>query len=565
MKTLADRYRLDYAIGAGGMGIVWRARDLRQQQMVAVKEVRLPELMTTVERERVNREARAAGRVEHPAIVKVHEVITTDDGPWIVMDLVDGRSLGERVAVEGPLAPAEGARLGLVLLDALQAAHAAGITHGDVKPANVLLLPDGSAQLTDFAVAAMLDSKLPLSDPTFVAPERRSSGEGGPEGDLYSLGATLAFASPEAAPELVAALTAENPAERPSAHAARTALSVAAGVEPPPAEEAWWEEPAGATTAPGEGNAEPAGATTEPAGAHLAAGAVHAAAGAASTEAGTEHAAAGAGRAVGAGEAAGAGPTAAGAAAQPGEAAGAVGPAGVAGPDEEVTKEHPLVPAGAAAAGAVAAASASKAPAGPQRMQMKSEIKVAALIGAGVLAFLIVIGFLGHGGGSTDEPDQAAQGAAASPSDDAVLTGTDPSPSPSDTSPSPSATPSVRGMTKAPKTTKPASPTPPKSPTVNSAKIGLNPATYNGPCTGNGIDVEVTVTITTNGPGTAVTYATTGKAAKTVTAGPNGNYTDTYRMRVDSGRRYSFPMTLSVTSPGTTTDSLTFTNACTKA
>ncbi|GAA3288394.1 protein kinase [Dactylosporangium vinaceum] len=503
MKTLVDRYRLDYAIGAGGMGIVWRARDLRQQQMVAIKEVRLPELMTTVERERVNREARAAGRVEHPAIVKVHEVVTTDEGPWIVMDLVDGRSLGERVATDGPLPAAEGARLGLVLLDALEAAHAAGITHGDVKPANVLLLPDGSALLTDFAVAAMLDPRLPLSDPVFVAPERRGTGDGGPEGDLYSLGATLAVASPAAAPDLVAALTADDPAERPNAHAVRRALSIAAGVEPPPEEEPWWEEPAeaAATTAAATAEATAAAETQE----------------------------------------------------QP-----AV---------DEATKEHPVVPLSTPAetTGELRAAKPAT-PAGPQRMQMKSEIKVAALIGAGVLAFLILVGFLGHGGGTTDDANQAAQGAVASPSDDALLAGagTEPSPSPSDDQPSPSAAPSTaRPTTKAPKTTKPASPTPPKSPAVTSAKIGLNPVTYSGPCTGNGIDVEVSVTIATNQPGTQVTYATTGKAAKTVTA-TGGTYTETYRMRVDSGRRYSFPMTLSVTSPGTTTDSLTFTNNCSR-
>ncbi|GAA3451386.1 protein kinase domain-containing protein [Dactylosporangium matsuzakiense] len=525
MKTLVDRYRLDYAIGAGGMGIVWRARDLRQQQMVAIKEVRLPELMTTVERERVNREARAAGRVEHPAIVKVHEVVTTDEGPWIVMDLVDGRSLGERVATDGPLPAAEGARLGLVLLDALEAAHAAGITHGDVKPANVLLLPDGSALLTDFAVAAMLDPRLPLSDPVFVAPERRSTGDGGPEGDLYSLGATLAVASPAAAPDLVAALTADDPAERPNAHAVRRALSIAAGVEPPPEEEPWWEEPSEAA------------ATT--------------AAATAATPAATD------------------------AQDRPGTAATDVRqqPATATAETQEqpavdeATREHPMVPlpTPAETTGELRAAKPAT-PAGPQRMQMKSEIKVAALIGAGVLAFLILVGFLGHGGGTTDDANQAAQGAVASPSDDALLAGagTEPSPSPSDDQPSPSVgPPTARPTTKAPKTTKPASPTPPKSPTVTSAKIGLNPVTYSGPCTGNGIDVEVSVTIATNQPGTQVTYATTGKAAKTVTA-TGGTYTETYRMRVDSGRRYSFPMTLSVTSPGTTTDSLTFTNNCSR-
>ncbi|MER7278978.1 protein kinase [Dactylosporangium sp. NPDC000244] len=560
MKTLADRYRLDYAIGAGGMGIVWRARDLRRQLMVAIKEVRLPELMTTAERDRVNREARAAGRVEHPAIVRVHEVVVTDDGPWIVMDLVEGRSLGERVSTEGPLPAAEGAALGLVLLDALAAAHAAGITHGDVKPANVLLPPDGTAQLTDFAVAAMLDGHLPLSDPAFVAPERRQTGEGGPEADLYSLGATLALASPDAAPEIVAALMDEDPQARPSLEAVRGALSAVAG------------HPAAVTANPKQTDA------SNPASEPGTAGGGPAATTIAMALSGTPSEPDAADKATTPGESGTTSETAA----NPGSTAHRHDSA-------DVTQEQPLVPAeatprtaeatprtaeatpGTAGAaqrpdeaaqthGEAAPAAKNERPAPPG---IRSELKVAALIGAGVLAFLIAVAFFLDGGTPTNANQAAAQ---TSPATDAALVNTEPSPSPSDDSPSPSVEPPPSSQppttTRAPKTTRPTTNSP-KPATVTSAKIGLNPVTYSGPCSGNGLDVQVTVTITTNQPGTKVTFATTGKAAKTVTA-VDGTYTETYRMRVDSSRKYSFPMTLSVTSPGTTTDSLTFTNACTK-
>ncbi|WP_433608802.1 protein kinase domain-containing protein [Dactylosporangium sp. CA-139114] len=557
MKTLADRYRLDYAIGAGGMGIVWRARDLRRQLMVAIKEVRLPELMTTAERDRVNREARAAGRVEHPAIVRVHEVVVTDDGPWIVMDLVEGRSLGERVSTEGPLPAAEGARLGLVLLDALAAAHAAGITHGDVKPANVLLPADGTALLTDFAVAAMLDGHLPLSDPAFVAPERRQTGEGGPEADLYSLGATLALASPDAAPEIVAALMHEDPRARPSLEAVRAALSVVAGH---PAVVL----PEGPATPDRTDTSAPA---TEP-GTAGAVGAGPAATTIAMALSGTPTEPEPADNTTTPGES-GAPDEAPETTASPnGPAASASGRDGA-----DVTQEQPLVtaalteatlpPEAAPAAPASAEAAQATKHERPAPPGIRSELKVAALIGAGVLAFLIAVAFFLDGGSPTSANQAAAQTSSAT---DAALVNTEPSPSPSDDPPSPSVEPSPSSQppttTRAPKTTRPTTSSP-KPPTVTSAKIGLNPVTYSGPCSGNGLDVQVTVTITTNQPGTKVTFATTGRAAKTVTA-VDGTYTETYRVRVDSSRKYSFPMTLSVTSPGTTTDSLTFTNACTK-
>src|SRR5437879_2487078 len=138
LKMLVERYRLDYAVGAGGMGIVWRARDLRLERQVAIKEVRLPATVADDERagvaDRAVREAAAAARLEHPNIVAVHEVIVDEGSTWIVMPFVEGRSLEQAIRDDGPVEPAEAARIGLALLGALAAAHAAGVVHGDVKP-----------------------------------------------------------------------------------------------------------------------------------------------------------------------------------------------------------------------------------------------------------------------------------------------------------------------------------------------------------------------------------------------------------------------------------------------
>ncbi|MFE9845065.1 serine/threonine-protein kinase [Streptomyces goshikiensis] len=130
-----------------------------------------------VPRERVLREARAQARINHPNVVTIHHIVDEGEHPWLVMELLPGHSLGRRLE-QGPLPPAEAARIGREVLAGLRAAHAGGIRHRDVKPANVLMRADGSAVLTDFGIAALQDAaSLTLTGeitgtPAYLAPER---------------------------------------------------------------------------------------------------------------------------------------------------------------------------------------------------------------------------------------------------------------------------------------------------------------------------------------------------------------------------------------------------------
>ncbi|HYA53327.1 MAG TPA: protein kinase, partial [Streptosporangiaceae bacterium] len=199
--VVAGRYELLDRIGQGAMGTVWRARDQVLARDVAVKEVRLPDLMPArdreILRERTLREARVSAKLSHPCVVTVHDVIEADGTPWIVMELVAARSLERVLAEDGPLPPRRVAEAGTMLLGALASAHAAGIVHRDVKPGNVLLTPDGRAVLTDFGIAAvagdpaLTQTGMVVGTPGFCAPERIRGAPASPASDLWSLGATL--------------------------------------------------------------------------------------------------------------------------------------------------------------------------------------------------------------------------------------------------------------------------------------------------------------------------------------------------------------------------------------
>ncbi|MFC5213536.1 serine/threonine-protein kinase [Streptomyces coerulescens] len=190
------RFELVERLGSGGMGTVWRARDTVLDREVALKAVRSDADTVGVMRERVMREARALARLSHPNVVTVHQIVDGEPHPWIVMELVPGVSLQQRLD-EGPLTPAGAARLGRQVLAALRAAHAAGIQHRDVKPANILLRPDGSAVLTDFGIAALQGTtgltatgEL-VGSPEYMAPERIRGHGDDPAADLWSLGVVL--------------------------------------------------------------------------------------------------------------------------------------------------------------------------------------------------------------------------------------------------------------------------------------------------------------------------------------------------------------------------------------
>jgi eukaryotic-like serine/threonine-protein kinase len=199
--VVGGRYELRTPIGNGGMGTVWRATDTLLRRDVAVKEVLLPPTMPKNERdalcERTLREARAAAALSHPSVVQVYDVVTDGGRPWIIMELLEARSLADMVIDDGPLAPRAVAKIGIAMLGALEVAHAAGVLHRDVKPANVLICTDGRCVLTDFGVARLpTESKLTtpgmvLGSPHFISPERAVGGNFGPPSDLFSLGVTL--------------------------------------------------------------------------------------------------------------------------------------------------------------------------------------------------------------------------------------------------------------------------------------------------------------------------------------------------------------------------------------
>ncbi|MFD9540655.1 serine/threonine-protein kinase [Streptomyces sp. NPDC060022] len=199
-RLVGGRYRLVGRLGHGGMGTVWRAHDDIVDRDVAVKEPRVPDHLGERERAvvylRMQREARAAARIEHPSVVTVHDVVVEDGKPWIVMELVSGQSLGDRLQ-EGTLDPREAARIGLAVLGALSAAHGAGVLHRDVKPDNVLLGRDDRVVLTDFGIAQvegeqrLTETGAFVGSPEYISPERVLGQLPGPESDLWSLGVVL--------------------------------------------------------------------------------------------------------------------------------------------------------------------------------------------------------------------------------------------------------------------------------------------------------------------------------------------------------------------------------------
>jgi len=271
-RLVADRYALRAPLGRGGMGVVWRAQDAVLGREVAVKEVVFPPTMAEEERRpaqaRVMREARAAARLNHPSAVTLYDVVQDGGGTFIVMELVNAPTLADLVRVGGPLPVARVAEIGAQIASALEAAHAAGIVHRDVKPGNVMVPDPGMAKLADFGIASLqgdpqlTSTGLVIGSPAYMAPEQARGEESGPPVDFWALGATMFYAvegeppfdrgtsiatlaavvndppraSRRAGPlaSLITALLAKDPGSRPSGPELRAELSRLAAVPASP-------------------------------------------------------------------------------------------------------------------------------------------------------------------------------------------------------------------------------------------------------------------------------------------------------------------------------------------
>ncbi|MFI2778237.1 serine/threonine-protein kinase [Streptomyces sp. ALB3] len=231
-RLLAGRYRLGEVLGRGGMGTVWRAADETLGRTVAVKELRFPSSIDEDEKRRLItrtlREAKAIARIRNTSAVTVYDVVDEDDRPWIVMELIEGKSLAEVIREDGTLTPRRAAEVGLAILDVLRSAHREGILHRDVKPSNVLISEDGRVVLTDFGIAqvegdpSVTSTGMLVGAPSYISPERARGHKPGPPADLWSLGGLL-YASVEGRPpydkgSAIATLTAvmTEPVEQPA-------------------------------------------------------------------------------------------------------------------------------------------------------------------------------------------------------------------------------------------------------------------------------------------------------------------------------------------------------------
>ena len=253
---LADRYRLDEQIAVGGTGQVWRATDTVLDRTVAVRTMG-PEYVADDELvERFRAEARAASGLSHPGIASVYDFGEAPDGAWLVMELVDGEPLSTLLRREGTLPADRVLDVVAQTAGALQAAHAGGVVHRDVKPGNLLVRPDGVVKVTDFGIASAAGAVPPtrtgqlVGTASYLSPEQAGGSGAGPGSDLYSLGVVayealagvrpfpgdhpvavvlahlqqppppLPAGVPAAVAELVMALLSKDPADRPLSAAA---------------------------------------------------------------------------------------------------------------------------------------------------------------------------------------------------------------------------------------------------------------------------------------------------------------------------------------------------------
>ncbi len=196
-ELIGGRYRVESAIGKGGMGTVWLCRDETLQRNVAVKQVGLLPNESVTDSARAFREARSTAALSHRNVVTVFDVVEESGHIWLVMEHVPGRSLSQIIKQDGPLDPGTVAEIGAQVAAGLAAAHAAGTMHRDVKPGNVLIREDGVAKISDFGIArthgdpALTQSGFLTGTPSYFSPELARGGDPGPGTDVWALGATL--------------------------------------------------------------------------------------------------------------------------------------------------------------------------------------------------------------------------------------------------------------------------------------------------------------------------------------------------------------------------------------
>jgi serine/threonine protein kinase len=231
-SVLGHRYRLMRRLGTGGMAAVWLAQDERLGREVAVKILSDALAGDRAYRPRFEREARVAARFAHSGLVGIHDYGTEAGRPYLVMELVRGDTLADRVAA-GEADKLDHAGLARELLGALAYMHAAGVVHRDLKPGNILLAEDGRAQLTDFGIAqpedatALTETGKVVGTLSYLAPEVRRGGRATPRSDLYALGVVLRESGAERDPALagpIDRLTAEDPSSRPASAAVAQAI-----------------------------------------------------------------------------------------------------------------------------------------------------------------------------------------------------------------------------------------------------------------------------------------------------------------------------------------------------
>src|ERR687885_898904 len=185
-KVVADRYRLERRLAAGGMGEVWEARDLELDRTVALKL-----LGPQADPARFQREAHAAAALSHPNVTQLFDYGAWEGRPYMVLEFLPGGTLEDRLGDGRPLPDAETERIAREIASGLAHAHSRGLVHRDLKPANILFDEEGRAKIADFGIARLSGAGTLTGTAAYISPEQASGRPAGPASDVYSFGVIL--------------------------------------------------------------------------------------------------------------------------------------------------------------------------------------------------------------------------------------------------------------------------------------------------------------------------------------------------------------------------------------